>query len=197
MPSPTDVLALNGGEVLVFVQRGFLLQDKASIRRFEPEKAKRLKKEVLNQRAIAKNFAALPASQPDEFDGAVRGLIDKMLAEQTQQQSVDELQELDKRAARSVIRQMDDRRRLPRRQASFIVTAPNAFEGIAHYSPEMVVDVLKTIAGGLTGESLGHPIYNGGTEEERKQTVDAWRVYLHYHSAGKTETRLPSKSLPK
>jgi hypothetical protein len=196
MPSPTDVLALDGREVLAFVHRGFLLQAKGAIRRVEPGKAEQLRKEALNQRAIAKDFARLPAARPDEFEGTVRRLINKMLAEGTQQQAVYELQRLDRRAAPSVIRQMDDRRTLPDKHTQFINTHPHGFEGILHYSPKVVVDALATVLGDLTDESFGQ-IYNGGTEDERRQVVDAWRVYLHYHMGSKAKARPSSPALPK
>lgn len=184
-PSPKAVLSLDGREVLAFAHDwkgndGYILQDKAAIRPFEPAKAERLRSEALNQRLVVKNFARLPAARPDGFEGAVKGLIGKMLARETQLEATYALQRLDPRAAPSIIRLMDDRRPLAVKHMEILNTAPGAFEGITHYGPELVVDALSGVLPGLTREGFGF-IQNGGSEKDRRKVVDAWRTYLHYH----------------
>jgi hypothetical protein len=197
-PSPRAVLSLDGSEVLAFTHEwgkdeGYIAHDKRAIRPYEPGKAEQVRREVLNQRLIADSFAKLPAAKPDEFEGAVKGLIAKMLAEKTQQEAVYALQRLDPRAAPSIIRLMDDRRPLVLKHTQFLNTAPGAFEGIVHYGPVVAVDALSAVLPELTREGFGQ-IYNGGSEKDRRQVVDAWRTYLHYRLASRTAPE--SRALP-
>jgi hypothetical protein len=190
MASPKEILAFDDREILIFVDEvfvyqnkdrraHFLSQDKRAILPYDAKKAESLKQEVRNQRLIAENFAKLPAAKPDEFEGPVKELISKMLVKETQQEAVYALQKLDPRAAPSIIRLMDDDRTLPRKRTLFI-NPPGFFETYRHYSPGVVVDVLATVLPGLVRQSPFGQIYNGSTDQERKQVVDAWRVYLHY-----------------
>ena len=177
--APKTVLALNGKEVLVFISGRYLVQEKEAILPFEPDKAEQLSKEASNQRIIEENFARLPAGMPDDLQGTVSTLIDEMTDEDTQQDAVRRLQRLGPRAAPSIIRLMDDRRPLPLNRTMFINNHPKAFEGISHYRPQVVVDALATVLSGMTDCSFGS-INNGGSEDERRTVVNAWRVYLHY-----------------
>jgi hypothetical protein len=79
----------------------------------------------------------------------------------------------------SIIRLMDDRRPLPLKRTIFINSHPKAFEEISHYGPKVVVDALATVLRGMTERSFGE-IVSGGSEDERRTVVNAWRVYLHY-----------------
>jgi hypothetical protein len=178
-PAPKTVLALNGKEVLVFISDRYIVQEKEAIRLFEPGKVEQLRKEVSNQWLIKKNFAQLPAAMPDNLQGTVRALIDEMTDEATQQDAVWRLQRLGPRAAPSIIRLMDDRRTLPLTRTMFINNHPKAFEAISHYGPKVVVDALATVLPGMTERSFG-AINSGGSEDERRTVVNAWRVYLHY-----------------
>ena len=178
-PAPKSVLALNGKEVLVFIADRYIVQVKDAIRPFEPDRAELLRKEVTNQRLITENFARLPAAMPDNLHGTVKALIDEMTNEATQQDAVWRLQRLGPRAAPSIIRLMDDRRPLPLKRTMFINNHPKAFEGITHYGPKVVVDALATVLPGMTERSFGS-INSGGSEDERRTVVNAWRVYLHY-----------------
>jgi hypothetical protein len=82
-------------------------------------------------------------------------------------------------------RRMDERRPLPIPQISLENRSPNAFEGIAHYGPKLVVDAMAVLLEAMSGESFG-TIANGGSERERAATVDSWRIYLYYQQ-GKRE----------
>jgi hypothetical protein len=178
-PAPKTVLSLNGKEVLVFISGRYIVQVKEAIRPFEPDKAEQLRKEVSNQRLIQEDFARLPAATPDNLHGTVRALINEMTNGATQQDAVWQLQRLGPRAAPSIIRLMDDRRPLPLQGTRFINNHPRAFERFAHYHPKAVVDALSIVLTGMTEGSID-AIYTGGSEDQRRNVVNAWRVYLHY-----------------
>jgi hypothetical protein len=152
---------------------------KEAIRPFELAKAEQLRKEVSNQRLINEDFARLPAAMPDDLQGTVSALIGEMTYGATQQDAVWRLQRLGPRAAPSIIRLMDDRRPLPLQRTMFINNHPQAFEGISHYSPKVVVDALATVLSGMTQRGFGS-IESGGSEDQRRAVVNAWRVDLHY-----------------
>lgn len=76
---------------------------------------------------------------------------------------------------------MDDRRELAVKGISLENKSPKAWEAYRHCSPKVVVDVLEAILNQITGQSFGF-IENGGTEEERANTVHGWRTYL-WHAA--------------
>ena len=196
-PAPKSVLALNGKEVLVFISDRYIVQVKESIRPFEPDKAERLRREVSNQRLITENFAGLPVAMPDNLHGTVKALIDEMTDGATQQDAVWRLQRLGPRAAPSIIRLMDDRRPLPLKGTMFINNNPKAFEAISHYGPKVVVDALSIVLNGMTEQSFD-AIYSGGSEDQRRSVVNAWRVYLHYTTnrpkAGAKPSQPPSSN---
>lgn len=79
---------------------------------------------------------------------------------------------------------MDDRRDLPDPRISLANKSPDAFEGLRHYGPKQVVDALAAILNQITGQDFGF-IYNGGTNAERKETIDGWREFLRKTPASK------------
>lgn len=139
-----------------------------------------IKKEIENQRNIVKNFTNSPLSKPDESHEKVSSLIEKMLNSSTEAKAFQELESLGMNAVPSVIRLMDDRRSLPNRRIVLRNKSKNSFEENRQYSPELVVDALSSILTQIVGQSFGS-IQNGGSEEERTKTINAWRVYLFYH----------------
>ena len=74
---------------------------------------------------------------------------------------------------------MDDRRALTNPTISLVNHSPDAFEGIRHYGPKVMVDALVAVLNQVTGESFGF-IYNGGTTQERDAAVRGWRIYLDH-----------------
>ena len=92
-----------------------------------------------------------------------------------------ELEKMGFNAVPGMICQMDDRRELAQKHISLENNYPDAWEAYRHYSPKVVVDVLEAILNQITGQSFGF-IENGGTEEERANTVRGWRTYL-WHAA--------------
>jgi hypothetical protein len=75
----------------------------------------------------------------------------------------------------AIVASMDDRRRLAVPQITLVNHNPEAFEGLRHYGPELIVDALDAILNQITG--FGGSIVNGGSERERQAAVAAWRVY--------------------
>ncbi|WP_040294907.1 hypothetical protein [Beggiatoa alba] len=91
----------------------------------------------------------------------------------------DQLQTRDVSIAPALIKYMDDRRVLP--YPGLALNSPHVFddgsvEGITHYSPDLVIDLLDTMLGVITG--AGSELYNEGTEEIRKERVFFWHVWL-------------------
>jgi hypothetical protein len=92
-----------------------------------------------------------------------------------------ELEKMGFDAVPGIICQMDDRRELALKQISLENKNPDAWEAYSHYNPELVVDVLDAILDQITGQNFGF-IEDGGTDEERANTVRGWRTYL-WHAA--------------
>jgi hypothetical protein len=88
-------------------------------------------------------------------------------------------------AVPTIIDQMDDRRPLTVHAIALANTAPGGFESIRHHGPEQIVDALAAILGEITGQNFGF-IENGGSDAERRASIEGWRVYaadLHCRSA--------------
>ena len=139
----------------------------------------RIQTEVQNQERIAANFSALPAARPDAFAPKVKALIEAMTHEKSEQQAFAGLEALGIQAVPSIIRLMNDRRRLPIPGIMLRNKARNAFEGARQYRPDVVVDAVAAILNQLVGESFGF-IYNGASQRERQREVNGWRVFLQY-----------------
>jgi hypothetical protein len=91
-----------------------------------------------------------------------------------------------------MIHLMDDRRPLTTKQIA-VSNSHGHWEGIAHYAPECVVDVMSVLLSRITGETFGQ-IHNGGSEREEAAEVDAWRIYLHYLTVeSEIATRAPAR----
>lgn len=120
---------------------------------------------------------ALAAAASDDLDKQVAKLIDEMTDPDSQMIAFAKLEAMGCTAVPSVIPRMDDRRKLPRAGISLENRATDAFEGVRHYSPDVVVDALAAILNQITGEHFGF-IYNGASEEERDATIKGWKRYL-------------------
>jgi len=87
------------------------------------------------------------------------------------------LEGLGKAAVPAIVMQMDDRRPLAVHQIELESNYPGAFEGIRHYSPEVVADALANILNQVEGPVFDN-ILSGGPEVARRSAIDAWRVYV-------------------
>ena len=121
--------------------------------------------------------ASAQAGREQSIDRQVAVLIEKMVVEKTEQQAFSNLEALGCTAVPAIIKRMDDRRNLPDPSISLRNKSPDAFEGIRHYGPQVVVDALAAILNQITGRHFGF-IYNGATEVERTKTIQGWRDFL-------------------
>lgn len=197
-PSTHTILSLDKKEVVVmlvhedgesiqghflpspFAGQHFLAGNSSdSLQPYNPATTLRIQNEVRNQESVAANFSDLPAARPDAFAPKVKALIEAMTHENSEEQAFAGLEALGVQAVPSIIRLLDDRRRLLIPAIRLQNKARNAFEGARQYRPDVVVDALAAILNQLLGESFGF-IYNGASERERQREVRAWQVFLHY-----------------
>ena len=101
----------------------------------------------------------------------------KQLIEGSVKEAYAELKGLDKSYVPYLILNMNDFRKLPYTSLSFINTSPNAFEGIAHYHVEKVVDLLSMIAQRISGASIH--AYQYDNNEQRQRLIQDWKVWLY------------------
>lgn len=137
----------------------------------------KIKKEIAKQNEIIVKNAHEKICPTVQHSSKVKKLIENMLVESKATGAYAELERLGFQAVPAIICQMDDRRELAVQGISLKNKSPKAWEAMRHYSPELVVDVLEAILNQITGNSFGS-IHNGGTEDERANTVNGWRIYL-------------------
>ena len=137
----------------------------------------KIKEEIAKQNEIITSNAHEKICPTVQHSSKVKKLIENMLVESKATGAYTELEKLGFQAVPAIICQMDDRRELAVQGISLENKSPQAWEAFRHYSPELVVDVLEAILNQITGKSFGS-IHNGGTEEERANTVNGWRIYL-------------------
>ena len=199
-PSPDTLLQLHGQQVVAFLSLAgdvdeddnfsasgiyFAGYTPTALQPYNKEIVDAISREVENQKRIANHFKTSREGSPDKFHKQVADLIEQALNKETQEEAFNKLLIMGPKAVPSIIQLMDDRRRLPLQQMNITNRSPNAFEATAHYGPKVMVDALSIILNQLAHESFGS-IYNGGSEQERKRVVQAWRVYLHYQTMGVT-----------
>lgn len=112
------------------------------------------------------------------MDKKIAALIGKMVNKATEQKAFADLESLGCPAVSSIIRQMDDRRKLPDPNIALRNKSPQAFEAKRFYGPKQVVDALAAILNQITGQDFG-VIYNGATDTERTAAIHGWQEYLH------------------
>ena len=101
----------------------------------------------------------------------------KTLNTGTEQRAVADLESLGCPAVPAIIKQMDDRRKLPHPHISLKNKSSYSFEGMRHYAPEQVVDALAAILNQITGRDFGF-ISTGATDQERTKAIRGWRNFL-------------------
>ncbi|UZK64938.1 hypothetical protein [Sphingomonas sp. M1-B02] len=130
---------------------------------------------------VARQERILSTWRPDprrpHFDEVVELVSRLGRADRVEQRLIfQRLEKLGTPAVPAIIAVMDDRRPLNDPHISLVNRAADAFEGMRHYGPALVVDGLEAILNQITGRSFG-AIHNGGSERERQATVAGWRVY--------------------
>ena len=146
--------------------------------------------EVKQQQEITDDKTFFSICPNDKNSARVKRLIADMHNGAKANDAYIELEKMGFDAVPSMICQMDDRRELAQKHISLENKNPKAWEAYRHYSPKVVVDVLEAILNQITGQSFGF-IENGGTEEERANTVRGWRTYLWHATNDSLEQNSP------
>lgn len=193
-PSAEQIRAASGRPSLVFSLRSegqfyFAGHTPSALRTADARSVADVRAEVARQDEVVANWRPDP-SIPHHSE--VQAIIEQVAAlapvtqreeqrrRSAEQQSLfDALIALGPAAVPAIIEQMDDARPLASPQLSLINHVPDAFEGMRHYGPKLMVEALAAILNQLTGESFGF-IYNGGAALEREASVRGWRVYLDH-----------------
>lgn len=146
--------------------------------------------EVKQQQEITDDKTFFSICPNDKNSARVKRLIADMHNGAKANDAYIELEKMGFDAVPGMICQMDDRRELAQKHISLENKNPKAWEAYRHYSPKVVVDVLEAILNQITGKSFGF-IENGGTEEERANTVRGWRTYLWHAANDSLEQKSP------
>lgn len=194
--SRKKIISLSGKPVVLFLQK---VKEKYYLAAYVPETlqpasamlAARVRKEVdLQEKLIqaSDSYAdghVLP--KESELQSLVELMIDKRMDPAGAQTVYEAVIALGKKAVPTIIKYMDDRRKLTIPKITLDPWWPDAHEGLVHYGPETVTDVLSIVLMALTNEDLT-AIYNGGTELERAEAVRIWKIYER-RTYGKPVTR--------
>ena len=194
--SRQKIISLNGKSATVFLQN---VKEKYYLAAYVPETlqsagvalADRVRKEVsVQEKLIEENESHASGNvlpKESELQSLVELMVDKRTDPATAQAVYEAVIGLGKEAISTIVKYMDDRRKLNIPKISLVPWWPDAHEGLVHYGPETVTDVLSVALMALTNEDLT-AIYNGGTELERSQAVRIWKIYER-RTYGKPFTR--------
>lgn len=185
----SSLFALNGKKTIVFfiespasTESLFILGNiDNSLTSKTEDTIKVITNEVKQQQEITDDKTFFSICPNDKNSARVKRLIADMHNGAKANDAYIELEKMGFDAVPGMICQMDDRRELAQKHISLENKNPKFWEAYRHYSPKVVVDVLEAILNQITGQSFGF-IENGGTEEERANTVRGWRTYL-WHAA--------------
>jgi len=199
-PPTSTLVSLDGQEAILFLTQFdeagpgyFFLRTQKALQASSSEAWAAIEAEVRAQDAILKNYQP-PAMKDTEYR-RVRKLVDSLTHPERAEEALSELQSLGKGSVPAMIHLMDDRRSLTVKQITVSMPAGH-WEGMAHYTPQCVVDVMSILLSRITGESFG-TLQNGGSERERAAAVDGWRVYLHYLTIESEAERSSGDGTPK
>jgi hypothetical protein len=185
-PDHNSLRRLNGGKVIACLIQVddpdaaglyFAGNTPNALLEYTLELARTVSEELQSQEHILQKAPSAIVKSTATLDEEVQQLIESMLNPETAQSAYEALEQLGNVAVPAIILRMDDRRELAVQYIALENRSPDAFEGIRHYEPEVVIDVLAAILNQVTGESFG-AIYNGASDRERKQTLAGWRIYL-------------------
>ena len=183
--SRKKIISLNGKSVIVFLQK---VKEKYYLAAYVPETlqsasamlAANVQKEAdLQEKLIQASDSYADAHvlpKESELQSLVELMIDKRMDPVGAQTVYEAVIALGKKAVPTIIKYMDDRRKLTIPKITLDPWWPDAHEGLVHYGPETVTDVLSVALMALTNEDLT-AIYNGGTELERAEAVRIWKIY--------------------
>jgi len=195
--SRQKIISLNGKSVIVFLQD---VREKYYLAAYAPGAiqsasaalANRIRKEADTQEKLIEESDSHAAGHVLPKESEVQSLVELMVDKRTDPGTAQAVYEavigLGKEAVPTIIKYMDDRRKLNIPKITLAPWWPDAHEGLVHYGPETVTDVLSVALMALTNQDLT-AIYNGGTELERRQAVRIWKIYER-RTYGKLVTRL-------
>jgi hypothetical protein len=118
-----------------------------------------------------------PSQKPSTLESQVVNLINKATIADSQAVAFEKLESLGCEAVPFIIKNMEDYRKIHIHNLELKNKAPDAFEGIRHYNPELMVDALAAILNQITGKYFEN-IYNGEANKQRKSEIAQWRSYL-------------------
>ncbi len=194
--SREKIIPLNGRSATVFLQN---VRDTYYLAAYVPEAMQSANAElaarVQKEAGIQEKMIQASDSYADnhvlpresEVQSLVELMVDKRTDPATAQAVYEALIALGRKAVPTIIKYMDDRRKLNIPKISLAPWWPDAQEGLVHYGPETVTDVMSVALMSLTNQDLT-AIYNGGTELERAQAVRIWKIYER-RTYGKPVTR--------
>ena len=177
---------LNGREVVVFTLCAGPTESRAIYLAGHTPEALAASSEVLirniqteieRQKQLLAQFPKGIEEIPKSRIESVRRLIENMTLKGRAEAAFEEMLRLGQDIVPATIMLMDDRRAVTAEWLQ-IPNAPGHWEAYALYKPEKVVDALDGILGKITGQQFVN-IVNGGTDEDRRDAVDGWRVYLY------------------
>jgi hypothetical protein len=190
------IISLNGQAVTLFLQKvreNYYLAAYAleTVQSANAALADRVRKEAAIQEKLIQASDAYASGnvlpKESELQSLIELMIDKRTDPATAQAVYEAMIALGKEAVPTIIKYMDDRRKLNIPKITLPPWWPDAHEGLVHYGPETVTDVMSVALMALTNEDLT-AIYNGGTELERQQAVRIWKIYER-RTYGKPATR--------
>ena len=194
--SRKKIISLDGQSVIVFLQN---VKEKYYLAAYVPDtlqpasetlaasvrKETEIQEKLIQESDSYANGHVLP--RESELQSLVEYMVDKRTDPATAQAVYEALIGLGGEAVPTIVKYMDDRRKLTIPKISLPPWWPDAHEGLVHYGPETVTDVLSIALMALTNEDLT-AIYNGGIELERAEAVRIWKVYER-RTYGQTVTR--------
>jgi len=194
--SRKKIIPLNGKSAIVFLQnvRGkyyLAAYVPATLQSASMALVDRVRKEAGIQEKLIEESDRYATGHVLPKETEVQSLVELMVDKQTDPGTAQAVYEaviaLGKEAVPTIIKYMDDRRKLNIPKITLKPWWPDAHEGLVHYGPETVTDVLSVALMALANEDLT-AIYNGGTELERQQAVRIWKIYER-RTYGKSVTR--------
>ncbi len=183
--SRQTILAMNGQPVILFLQKAegkwYLAANASETMQSASEAlATRIREETALQEKLIQESdhyaGANVLPKESEVQSLIELMVDKRINPGGAQAVYEALIGLGKEAIPAMVKYMDDRRKLTIPKITLEPWWPDAEEGLIHYGPETVTDVIWVALMVLTDESLTS-IYNGGTELERQQAVRIWKIY--------------------
>ncbi|MDH3256985.1 MAG: hypothetical protein OEM27_05160 [Nitrospinota bacterium] len=194
--SRKQIISLHGKSAIVFLQN---VKEKYYLAAYAPETLQsasaaltdRVQQEAGSQEKLIHESDSYAKGHVLPRESEVQSLVELMVDRRTDPTTAQAVYEaviaLGKKAVPTLIKYMDDRRKLNIPKITLAPWWPDAQEGLVHYGPETVTDVLSIALMALTNEDLT-AIYNGGTELERAEAVRIWKIYER-RTFGKPVTR--------